>query len=144
MWKYRGDVFTNSRDFETLSDEYIKENGTLFDNVCWEDDDIYDKHESEGGKPFTGLLYETYDDGSIAFYGYVTDGIYDGEKVTFYKNGQMKSYCKMKLGGYYGKCYRWYEDGQLKEIREISEDRKHEWIKKWDEKGVLLEDCQLK
>ena len=56
----------------------------------------------------------------------------------------MKSYCKMKLGGYYGKCYRRYENGQLKEIREISEDRKHEWIKKWDENGVLLEDRQLR
>ena len=136
----------NLMEFNILSQDYIKENGIPFEgDIWWEEDGLlYDKPESEGGKPFSGLLYETYDDGAIAFYGYVTDGMYDGEKVNFYKNGQMKVYCKMKLGGYYGKCYHWYENGQLKEIREISEDRKHEWIKRWDENGVLLEDRQLR
>ena len=133
-------------NIKLLSREYVIKNGTYFDGetVYWNDYDIYEHSANGDEKPFTGLLYETYDNGQIAFYGYVTDGIYDGEKVTFYKNGQMKSYCKMKLGGYYGKCYRRYENGQLKEIREISEDRKHEWIKKWDENGVLLEDRQLR
>ena len=65
----------NLMEFNILSQDYIKENGIPFEgDIWWEDDGLlYDKPESERGKPFSGLLYETYNDGAIAFYGYVTE-----------------------------------------------------------------------
>lgn len=125
-----------------LSKEYVIENGTYFDgeNIHWNDYCIC----KQDNTPFTGLLYETYNNGQIAYYGYIKNGIDEEDKVFFYRNGQIKSYCKMYLGAYYGKSYIFYENGQLKEMREKSKDYKNEWIKKWDENGTLLETRQLK
>lgn len=133
-------------NIKLLSRKYVIKNGTYFDGetVYWNNYDIYEHSANGDEKPFTGLLYETYDNGQIAYYGYIKDGIDEEDKVFFYPNGQLKSYCKMYLGAYYGKSYTWHENGQIKEIREKSEDYKHEWIKKWDENGILLEERQLR
>ena len=133
-------------NIKILSQEYVIENGKYFDgeSIYWNDYYIYEHSENGYEKSFTGLLYETYDDGQIAYYGYIKDGVDEEDQAFFYPNGQLKSYCKMHQGACYGKSYIWHENGQLKEVREKSEDCKHEWIKTWDENGVLLEDRQLR
>ena len=47
--------------------------------------------EDEGGKPFTGLAYELYENGNLAYYCYYKNGFKEGNYVKFHHNGKVKS-----------------------------------------------------
>ena len=51
---------------EILSKEYVEKHGVLYDDDFYQDDyqigTLYDKAPEYGGTPFTGLLYELFND----------------------------------------------------------------------------------
>lgn len=135
----------NELDFrpDVLSPEYVKENGTLYDeNVFYSIDEgyyeLYDKNPELGGKPFTGLLYELDMNGILRYYKYYREGYGDGEYVTFYDNGAVASYCIMKGVAFDRKLYKWHRNGKLKLFKELDENRRHIKTVKLDNDGNII------
>lgn len=131
---------------EFLSEEYVKENGVLYDESVFSDEGLwkgilYDKPKDKGGKPFTGILYNMYEDGKIGYYIFFENGYECGPYATFYANGKPQMHLVKSLHGIVGTSYFWYENGNLKEIRIINEDPKDIGWKyiKWNEDGNLTE-----
>lgn len=70
--------------------------------------------EDEGGKPFTGLAYELYENGNLAYYCYYKNGFKEGNYVKFHHNGKVKSIDYMIKGQTRGIRKIWYESEELK------------------------------
>ena len=124
-----------------LTKEYVIKNGVdyeeLFNEYC--SDRILDKSEEEGGKPFTGLVYELYNNEQLQYYCFYKDGFEHGEYVEFYENGNIQSVQYMKYGSIVGKEEVWFNNGKPKSIGE------YEYgiclkLKEWNEKGVLVKE----
>ena len=49
----------------------------------------YGGDEFSGGKPFTGLYYELYENGKLESYGMYHNGMPTGECYSFYENGKI-------------------------------------------------------
>ena len=101
-----------------LSLDYVIENG-----INWnENDDIdYDGYkicDLSGGKevPFTGLLYELFQDGDLSWYGYYKDGLEIKENVSFFGSGEVHIYHG------FGRYYEWRENGNIRLARVRHED----------------------
>lgn len=62
-----------------------------------DDDDMSMTHLDGGGvpilyykgKPFTGVVYETYDNGDVSSEEEYKDSYQEGQKTTYYENGQI-------------------------------------------------------
>ena len=119
--------------------KYVIENGINFEDLWYSSssDEVLDSAEDEGGKPFTGLTYELYDNGKLVYYCFYKYGFEDGDYLEFYKNGNIKSKQYMKYGRIRGKEEIWYESGKTKSIAEyefgVCLNRKE-----WDEDGKLV------
>ena len=134
-----------------LPDAYIKEHGvsyySLADEYYYDESGVYhyermfDKPMEDGGTPFSGVVYETFEDSDqIAYYTEYQDGYQFGNHAKFYENGALRCYIRMDEKEYY--VYEWYENGVLKKILEMTEwYRKHKQnyyrIREFDENGVL-------
>lgn len=85
------------------------------------------------GELFTGTLL--YDDTIPNSYTEYTNGDYDGNSITYYKNGQLSKKSFYKNGAYIsGK--EWYENGQLRHNSEIG-------CFVFDEDGILTIDGNI-
>jgi len=148
-----------------LPDAYIKEHGvsyySLADEYYYDENGFYhyermfDKPMEEGGKPFTGVAFEVYEDSDqIGFYTELKDGYDFGDYVGFYENGALRFYTRMDEKEHY--TYEWYENGILKKMVEFyrkrgqtHRSRESEWyedgvLKKeteWHEKGGRFFSC---
>lgn len=116
----------------------ILQNGINFENLAFEycSDRILDDYEENGGKPFTGLTYELFEDDKIAYYCFYVDGFPDGDYVRFYPNGAVQGVSKMKKGQS-TKSIEWYQDGTIKEAG-MYQCGICTSCKKWDEHGTLV------
>lgn len=96
---------------KAIDNAIILENGVNFENLQFEycSDRILDDYGENGGKPFTGLTYELFDNGRISYYCYYVDGFPDGNFVQFYTDGTIHSISKMKRGQSIEKS-KWYQD----------------------------------
>ena len=92
-------------------------------------------------KPFTGVLYASYPDGSLLSWQEYSDGIGQGKWINYYKNGQIQE------SGYYNKnkvegpVEKFYENGYLKASGTYKDWRIK--IGKWsyfNEDGTLLKE----
>ena len=110
-----------------LPDAYIKAHGvseySLPEEYYYDEDGVYhydrkfDKPMEEGGKPFNGVSFETYEDSDqIGFYIEYKDGYHFGNHAGFYENGALSFYTRMDEKEYY--TYEWYENGALKRLME--------------------------
>lgn len=116
----------------------ILQNGVNFENLAFEDcgDRVLDDYEENGGRPFTGLTYELFDNGKVAYYCFYIDGFPDGDYVRFYPSGTIQSISKMRKGQSIERV-EWYQHGKVKERGEykcgicIS-------CEKWNENGELI------
>ncbi|MBG0972970.1 hypothetical protein F3I02_30800 [Bacillus sp. SRB3LM] len=100
-----------------LSKEYVLEQGIDFDEELWftsYSDEVLDNPEDEDGKPFTGLAYELYENGNLAYYCYYKNGFKEGNYVKFHHNGKLKSIDYMIKGQTRGIRKIWYESEELK------------------------------
>ena len=52
----------------------------------------YGRDEFNGGKPFTGLYYELYENGKLESYGMYQNGMLKGNGYSFYGSGKMNAY----------------------------------------------------
>lgn len=109
-------------EFNLISKEEILLLGTEFaGEVCYSGkngQEVFDKPLEEGGRPFSGLLYERNKNGNLVYYSYYRNGVAEGDFVKFYENGRVESYQRMSKGVILGKSTSWYEDGALKSIGE--------------------------
>ncbi len=128
-------------EIKVLTKEYVLNNGVDFEEL-WNEycsDRILDKPENEGGKPFTGLAYELYNNNELNYYCFYKDGFEHGDYVEFYENGNIQSAQYMKYGSIVGKEETWFKSGMLKSVAE------YEYgvclnLKEWNEKGVLIKE----
>ncbi|MGG0277491.1 toxin-antitoxin system YwqK family antitoxin [Bacillus rhizoplanae] len=125
---------------DILNKEYVIEHGTDFDEDLWftsYSDEVLDNPEDENGKPFTGLVYELYDNGNLIYYTNYVKGFIEGELIEFYKNGNLKS-VKNLIHGQSNSTERiWYESGELKFEGEYKFGIALHYME-WDEKGRIL------
>ncbi|MGG1592471.1 toxin-antitoxin system YwqK family antitoxin [Terribacillus saccharophilus] len=95
--------------------EYVISKGTNFDEELWfssYSDEVLDKPEEEGGKPFTGLVYELYNNGNLNYYANYVNGFIEGELIEFYKSGKLKAIKTLIHGQSNGQERRWHENGK--------------------------------
>lgn len=99
-----------------IDEAIILQSGINFENLAFEycSDRILDDYEENGGRPFTGLTYELFDNGRISYYCYYVNGFPEGDFVKFYADGTICSISKMKRGQSAEKT-EWYQDGKIKE-----------------------------
>ena len=93
------------------------------------------------GKPFTGILYELFPDGTLHYEEEHNNGFPCGYRKIWWRNGNKKLeiiYPNSKEAT--GKQTEWYENGSLKEF---TEESTHGIVhaKKWDINGNLIEEC---
>lgn len=125
---------------DVLSKEYVLEHGMDFDEKLWftsYSDEVLDNPEAEGGKPFTGLAYELYNNGTIAYYCYYKNGFKEGPYIKFYSNGKVKSTDCMKKGQTRGIRKIWYENGELKYEGEFKFGICLKYTE-WDKQGNII------
>lgn len=124
-----------------LTKEYVLDNGVnleeLWNEYC--SDRILDKPEDEGGKPFTGLVYELYSNNEIDYYCFYKDGFEHGDYVEFYENRNIKSIQYMEYGTIVGKEETWFESGSLKSVAEYKYGVCLR-LKEWNEEGNLIKE----
>lgn len=125
-----------------LSEDEVFKNGVEFDgDVCFSGlfgQQVYNRPMEEGGEPITGLVYEKYNNGHLAYYCYYENGFKNGEYVRFYKSLRIYKYCIMKNGQIRGKRTEWYENGDIKFIEYCKYGVVISY-EKWDEKGNLID-----
>jgi antitoxin component YwqK of YwqJK toxin-antitoxin module len=134
-----GDILMNL-EFkpEVLSKEYIVEHGTYFDGdiICWSGE-FGDQICSNKGVPFTGLLYELYQNSSLAYYSFYENGVKNGIFLEFYPSGKPKSYGVFNRGLLVGRSYEWYENGMLKKLKDHYKSDYHYMFIEYDENGNI-------
>tara|TARA_B110000503_G_C6747768_1_gene250313 strand:- start:63 stop:443 length:381 start_codon:yes stop_codon:yes gene_type:complete len=67
------------------------------------------------GKPFTGVVFDVYEDGQLMYETIYKDGKRDGLAKGWYDNGQLEVMYNYKDGDIDGLYKRYYYNGQLKE-----------------------------
>lgn len=119
--------------------EYVIANGVNFEHLWYSScsDEILDNAEDEGGKPFTGLTYELYDNGNLIYYSFYKDGFSHGDEMWFYRSGNIKRIEYKKYGRVRGKDEIWYESGKVKSLAEYEFGVCLNY-KEWDEDGKLI------
>jgi hypothetical protein len=106
------------QNINILSEDEVFEKGIEFDGdiVCFSGVhgvQVYNRPMEEGGEPVTGLVYEKYNNGHIAYYCYYENGIKNGECVRFYESTKIKEYYIMDHGTICGENIEWDENGNF-------------------------------
>lgn len=73
----------------------------------------YGGDEFNGGKPFTGLYYELYENGKLESYCMYQNGMLKGNGYSFYESGKMKAYRFFSEDGLNNFCYHFDENENL-------------------------------
>ena len=107
------DCVLKELNLHLLSLDYVTEHGTYFGNEIWWDPDYGYFICYEDGTYFTGLAYELYGDGSLAYYCDYVNGLEHGVNIRFYPSGAIKSYDYNIKGRPAGRRYSWYESGRI-------------------------------
>lgn len=97
----------------------------------------YDQNNNE--HLFTGIIYECYEDGNLANYYMVKNGVKNGKMVYYYPNGQVKEIKNIDKNTVEGIQKEFYENGVLKLI-EYRVLGKLESFIKYDEHGNVLQE----
>ncbi|MGE8000555.1 toxin-antitoxin system YwqK family antitoxin [Lysinibacillus sp. NPDC093190] len=127
-----------------LNKEYVMKNGKKFgENFGYGGDDYdsfiveYDQNNNE--HLFTGIIYDCYENGNLANYYMVKNGIKNGEMVYFYPNGQVKEIKHIDKNTLEGIQKEFYENGILKLVENRVLGRLVSF-KKYDVQGNVLEE----
>ena len=113
MMKLSRDYVLKHEGITILSWDEVIENGREWDDTIGWDDYGYRVCDLSGGMqvPFTGLLYELFDDGDLGWYGYYEDGLEIREDVQFWGSGKVRVYHGP------GIYYEWRVDGNIRVAR---------------------------
>lgn len=129
---------------EQYTKEYVYEHGIDFEDLWFTSysDEILDNAEDEGGKPFTGLAYEKYDNGELNYFSFYEDGMAHGLQREFYSNGHLKTEEYMKYGQLHGESKSWYENGNIRSVTMYEHSIALE-KREWDSSGNLILEIKL-
>lgn len=94
------------------------------------------------GRPFTGVAYSAFKDGTPRSEQQFRDGLLWGPSWERYLNGAMYAESHYFRDILHGRAREWHEDGQLAEDGEY-EYRYALWSKKWTPSGDLVNDYRL-
>ncbi|MCR8844068.1 hypothetical protein NQ117_10260 [Paenibacillus sp. SC116] len=126
---------------DILPVEFVLSNGIEFTgDVCYSGvygQEVFNKPLDEGGIPISGILYERYKNGSLAYYAYYKNGMSDGDNVNYYESGKVTSFQQMSNGVISGKKITWFENGNIKS----KEEYKYGFCvtyRQWSEAGELV------
>jgi len=127
-----------------LNKEYIMKNGKKFGRDFGYGGDDYDSFiveydQNNNEHLFTGIIYECYEDGNLANYYMVKNGVKNGKMVYYYPNGQVKEIKNIDKNTVEGIQKEFYENGVLKLI-EYRVLGKLESFIKYDEHGNVLQE----
>ena len=119
------DYLLNNKVITILSWDYVLENGAEFDceEICW-DYTWGDFKCNPDGSYYSGLLYEFYSNGPLAYYSFHKNGLQDGPEVDFYPSGALQSYRVYDKRRMIGKSYEWYENGMIKEYIDCDHNKR--------------------
>lgn len=124
-----------------LSHEQVIISGIEFaGDVCYSGEfgqQVYTTRMENGGNPINGIVYELYPNNAINYYVYYSDGVPNGERVSFYDDGKVKNYCIMNMGTIDGENIEWYDNGIVKK-REYCKYGLVLWKKEMDKYGNLI------
>lgn len=132
---------------EFLSEEYVKENGVLFDDErfsfesYWENgfnhyERLFYSNNGNEKAPFSGLLYELYPNGIISGYSFYKDGYQEGANVDFYDDGTISKYMNNQAESK-TLVIKWFRNGTISEIMELSGHGTHKKYIEYDENGNI-------
>jgi antitoxin component YwqK of YwqJK toxin-antitoxin module len=67
----------------------------------------------ESGKPFTGIVTESFEDETLSYEGYHINGRICGYEKRWHENGQLKYFAQKFNNATHGISKEWYEDGTI-------------------------------
>jgi len=88
---------------------------------------------------FTGIVYEFYPNGNMAYYMTLKEGAKHGDYAGFYKNGKLRRFSQMSYGTLTGKSFSWHENGILRSEK-VGKFGCVISSKEWDENGALIKE----
>lgn len=114
---------------------------TSVDRVLYDDVEFHDQQALVNAQPFTGIIFWLHPDGTLAGERAYRDGLPEGEQLSWYANGQLRSRAVAVWNRGSSEASEWYENGQPKSFRR---DVNGQWVelKKWDDEGVLVQHDQ--
>ncbi|SDZ34493.1 toxin-antitoxin system YwqK family antitoxin [Thermoactinomyces sp. DSM 45892] len=128
-------------DLNILTQSEVIKIGTEFEGeVCFSGEfgqQVFTKPMEEGGSVFSGLLYEKYPNGSLAYYSFYDNGIPHGITVEFYQDKTVSSYRDMDKGTINGREFVWFENGLIKSIADCKFSF-YIHFREWDRNGNLI------
>ena len=145
---YSGEVFTNYSSGEKeyqgtyengllVTYSYLNKDGSVKEPVNMET--LIDRggnlFEINGQKPYTGDVFELYDNGNRKLSGKLKGGIKDGKWTEWYKNGQKRFEVTYKDGKNDGLVTWWYENGQMEQEVTYKDGNRDGKLEGWDENG---------
>jgi antitoxin component YwqK of YwqJK toxin-antitoxin module len=107
------------------------------DLILGDDYAIYHK-----GEPFTGISYDTRQDGTLWSEITYVRGLKHGPSRTLYPNGQVKSQTHYKLAYAHGWKEEWYPDGRIKR-RTLYDLAVPVASQEYDEEGKLTRETKI-
>jgi len=101
-------------------------------------------YEINSNKPFSGLVYELYENGQKKNTVEFKDGLYESEWKGFSENGQLLSLSNYKKGKLNGLSISYFDNGNVKSEIEYSGDFKDGYAKSYYLNGQILEEANYK
>ena len=92
--------------------------------------------------PITGMTYEHYENGQMAFEGGFVNGFSEGVHRDWYRNGNLKALAEVKHGTSYGFKIQFHESGCVKCIGHYEYGATLD-EKEWSEEGELIRDYNV-
>jgi len=105
----------------------------------------YDAQEGiyyHGGRPFTGIAYTTYPNGSPMGETQYHDGVFSGLSRGWWESGRPETETNYAEGALHGRSRSWHANGQLAK-EEHGEYGIVIHSKEWDEAGKLVAEYEL-
>lgn len=102
------------------------------------DDTTVDEREDVcyQGVPFTGLVFDTADDGTLITEKYYSDGREDGPQREWYDDGTPESEYQAQDGKVVGEALDWHANGQLARRQRFDRFGQLRSREVWDETGT--------
>lgn len=93
---------------------------------------------------FTGLLFDTYDDGAMKSRSAVSNGLLQGLSEGWHTNGQQQVEEHFVAGTSHGLRTKWHPNGQMLSEVPVVEGKLHGTFRSWHENGERAEEVELK
>jgi len=93
---------------------------------------------------FTGLLLDTYEDGTRKSLSVISNGLLHGLSLGWHTNGQQQVEEHFVAGTSHGLRIKWHPNGQKLSEVTIVAGKLHGTFRRWDEQGALTEEIEMK